>query len=1198
MTNTYLLPGGGYAQESSSAGQYLLPGAGYATGAAGGGGASSAEMVASGGVTFGGGALFEVGRSVVASGGVSLGGDGDPVGTDFVPEIVASGGVAIGGAGAPVGIYINAPTFVGWNSLDKASGIAVSGDELTVTGPAGGFIRSRRSYSSGKWYFEVTVNSGKPSIGIALGSTNVTYALGSDPPPHIVGTSNGTISWPLSDEPPFSPIFVEGSLGVGSTTASAPFDVFVEGAVWGILVDFQSSVITVKWGVDPTKQAVYSFSSGGSYWFGAAAVAQSGVGLSDPEITANFGASAFVYGLPSGASPWGADYAIAASGGLAFSGIAGIVNYVAVIDSFADASPPVLTLTKTHDGQPSANVQFFTLPGDINGRIELYAYYPNGFIPSTLIHHGLYADSEDYGPSFAAFPFSGTAATDIDLQVRHQLTYPAPVDFTAGGASGIYLDIFQLSGPAALVLSARNPASTVNDSTLYASASISGVGRTFVPFSAFLDLGNAAGPAGFFTGIDLVEFRVTGAAPFTVVVTGYGRGRALDVFERGRVIPPVGGPVFGGVDVRFPPVLRYIDDFRVSYTGSVSIPAVVGTNAGVDRLVVTGALPAGVVNPPLNYRAMEVGVDQPGPFYIPGSVWVGDTSPYGAGLVVRTVPDPQTVGVPNPETWTPQVLLTWDYSAHGGIDLTTGGGVSFFIDSSLALSDSPESPSIRVSVDFGFGKINDVELSSVVSGAQTWIVPFSDFYREAAVTVGGDPVPEITAADFQHVQSVAFLRREATGPFNLNYIAVMATAGFLSVIERGRVLALPSGGPAVSGTGDPAGVGVGGEGLVSSGGVVFGGAAEIVREQGWEASGGVVLGGGAVFGLGGGGVRAQAKMRRWRGQSRLGDPRGLVINAPMHRWRARMGGGIVGYVPVRRWKIKARLSGGEGVYAKGQMRHWQGQAHLSNGDGIRAQAKMRRWQGNAGLGMSAPGRVRHWRAEALLAGGEGIRVAARLRHWRSWAVLSGGDGIRAQIQMRRWRAGGGAFLVQIPLRRWRAAVQLDVAATGARKVWAINLQTGETTEFQNWPFLGVGRVGQEWYGLAPDGLYLIGGADDDGEFIDAHFTTHPMDFSNPEDPRVDYGALLKRYHSVVVGTRCSVDVRLEADGASVADNLGVPYVYTQTSRSTMQRRISVGRGILSRFLAVRVDRQSGADDPMNLAGLAVEVMPTNRRSGG
>lgn len=181
-------------------------------------------------------------------------------------------------------------SYTTWNSADKGSLVALSGGDLvaTVSGSGSGGVRSIRSVSAGKWYWEDTVTTlgSGVGIGIATSSASLTHYIGYD-----------TAGWGY---------FNDGGV-YSNTSLIISLSTFTAGDIIGVAFDAGTGALYFRkngtWqnSADPadgTGAAVTGLTSGPYF----AAVSDSSTGSDTVVHTTNFGASAFSAAAPTGFS--------------------------------------------------------------------------------------------------------------------------------------------------------------------------------------------------------------------------------------------------------------------------------------------------------------------------------------------------------------------------------------------------------------------------------------------------------------------------------------------------------------------------------------------------------------------------------------------------------------------------------------------------------------------------------------------------------------------------------------------------------------------------------------------------------------------------------------------------------------------------------------------------------------------------------
>lgn len=111
------------------------------------------------------------------------------------------------------------------------------------------------------------------------------------------------------------------------------------------------------------------------------------------------------------------------------------------------------------------------------------------------------------------------------------------------------------------------------------------------------------------------------------------------------------------------------------------------------------------------------------------------------------------------------------------------------------------------------------------------------------------------------------------------------------------------------------------------------------------------------------------------------------------------------------------------------------------------------------------------------------------------------------------------------------------------EVFVMNItgdKPGGTTQYRNYPFNSVAKIGGKYYGASADGLFLLEGDDDNGEPIESVFGLGQMDFGNPQLKTVTYcylgaaaGAMRLEIDALVNGRPASYSYPARGHGASM-----------------------------------------------------------------
>jgi len=178
-------------------------------------------------------------------------------------------------------------SFTTWNPADKSTWIDLSNGNLTTTRPTDNSwqaVRSFFSVSSGKWYWEVTIDSAGVLIATTLG----------------VGTSSESLTYPGDSTQGYGYV---GSTGAKVHSSNTGFgDPYTAGDIISVALDMDNGMIWwAKNGVwqalgDPANAVLpaYDDLSGKTFYAMIGAYRQGNT------ATTNFGASAFSYSVPNG----------------------------------------------------------------------------------------------------------------------------------------------------------------------------------------------------------------------------------------------------------------------------------------------------------------------------------------------------------------------------------------------------------------------------------------------------------------------------------------------------------------------------------------------------------------------------------------------------------------------------------------------------------------------------------------------------------------------------------------------------------------------------------------------------------------------------------------------------------------------------------------------------------------------------------
>lgn len=147
--------------------------------------------------------------------------------------------------------------------------------------------------------------------------------------------------------------------------------------------------------------------------------------------------------------------------------------------------------------------------------------------------------------------------------------------------------------------------------------------------------------------------------------------------------------------------------------------------------------------------------------------------------------------------------------------------------------------------------------------------------------------------------------------------------------------------------------------------------------------------------------------------------------------------------------------------------------------------------------------------------------------------------------------------------------------------WAYNISNGAPSFYEKFRFNSFAKLGEEYYGMADDGLHLLGGGRDNGEAIDAVVTTGKTDMGDPRTKKIQIVYAGARTEEPLILT-CRVD-----------ENQDYKYEFTSSPEVIAPSRVKVGKGLEGRYWQFEINNQDGAD--FELDSLDIPIIPNSRR---
>jgi len=150
--------------------------------------------------------------------------------------------------------------------------------------------------------------------------------------------------------------------------------------------------------------------------------------------------------------------------------------------------------------------------------------------------------------------------------------------------------------------------------------------------------------------------------------------------------------------------------------------------------------------------------------------------------------------------------------------------------------------------------------------------------------------------------------------------------------------------------------------------------------------------------------------------------------------------------------------------------------------------------------------------------------------------------------------------------------------------WAVNWDTEASSMYEDFDFSGFARVGQRYYGVREDGIYLLGADTDDGTAIAGSVSVGAQRFKSDG---------IKRLVAAYADASSTDKLQLKV---SYSDARGPQeYVYSAERANDFKRmqRFTVGRGIKANYMTFEVFNLDGSD--FDLSSITVLTSDMVRR---
>jgi hypothetical protein len=182
--------------------------------------------------------------------------------------------------------------------------------------------------------------------------------------------------------------------------------------------------------------------------------------------------------------------------------------------------------------------------------------------------------------------------------------------------------------------------------------------------------------------------------------------------------------------------------------------------------------------------------------------------------------------------------------------------------------------------------------------------------------------------------------------------------------------------------------------------------------------------------------------------------------------------------------------------------------------------------------------------------------------------MAAGSGGRVTSTVSVFGMHGGYGVVVLP------KMVIVSGALIERVAYAMNTKTAQLTQYTNFDFLAIIRLGNSHYGVKPTGLYKFTGTTDNGTAIDARFTTHETDYGTNKLKNVAH-------------------VYLDSEDPSYTMAIVDGKESTEQPSSFGGRKTKLSRGTLGRWWQYRVRNKDSAK--LRVASIETLVEERDRR---
>jgi fermentation-respiration switch protein FrsA (DUF1100 family) len=167
-----------------------------------------------------------------------------------------------------------------------------------------------------------------------------------------------------------------------------------------------------------------------------------------------------------------------------------------------------------------------------------------------------------------------------------------------------------------------------------------------------------------------------------------------------------------------------------------------------------------------------------------------------------------------------------------------------------------------------------------------------------------------------------------------------------------------------------------------------------------------------------------------------------------------------------------------------------------------------------------------------------------------------------------------AQVLQASIESWMDASVLTFDSATGKDVWVYHMDVDGSTRYEGYDFTDIKKVGDAYYGVKPDGIYLLEGLDDDGEAAQARINFGSLNFGAMDRKALPY---------VYIGMASNGDTYLKVTTTEIdRNNRPANNLYTYRVRDNTEimkaHRFELGRGLRSSFYELELVSEGAVFD--------------------